>query len=133
MTYFDETQPYWGNHTKPIIGTGNYRLTTRSVKIFADGISTHHIDISAVSYPLLISRCFEDWWSLSKYFTAHCMNLPLADMFISSTSPMLTTLQPKGSCASIRIFCSTSFLNSCVMAGKWLVISSLFNPMSILA
>lgn len=68
MTYFDETKPYWGNNTKPIIGTGKYRLTTRSVKIFADGMSTRHIDIPAVSYLLLISRCFEDWWSFSKYF-----------------------------------------------------------------
>ncbi|KAF9467258.1 amidohydrolase family-domain-containing protein [Collybia nuda] len=37
MTYFDENAPYWGNQTKPIVGAGNDRLTTRSVKIFADG------------------------------------------------------------------------------------------------
>ncbi|KXN90193.1 Putative amidohydrolase YtcJ [Leucoagaricus sp. SymC.cos] len=37
MTHFDEHQPYWGNTTQPIIGKGDYRLTARSVKIFADG------------------------------------------------------------------------------------------------
>ncbi|KAL0956102.1 hypothetical protein HGRIS_002270 [Hohenbuehelia grisea] len=37
MTYFDENDEYWGNTTKPLIGTGNGRLSTRSVKIFADG------------------------------------------------------------------------------------------------
>ncbi|KAF5321778.1 hypothetical protein D9619_001389 [Psilocybe cf. subviscida] len=37
MTYFDETKPYWGNTTKPIIGANNGRLNIRSVKVFADG------------------------------------------------------------------------------------------------
>ncbi|KAG6920121.1 hypothetical protein DXG01_010189 [Tephrocybe rancida] len=37
MTFFNENEPYWGNLTKPIIGSGKDRLTTRSVKIFADG------------------------------------------------------------------------------------------------
>lgn len=37
MSYFDETEDYWGNTTKPIIASGNGRLTARSVKIFADG------------------------------------------------------------------------------------------------
>jgi hypothetical protein len=37
MKFFDETEPYWGNITKPIVGAANGRLTARSVKIFADG------------------------------------------------------------------------------------------------
>ncbi|KAF4620660.1 hypothetical protein D9613_000577 [Agrocybe pediades] len=37
MSYFDPHAPYWGNVTRPLIATGNGRLTTRSVKIFADG------------------------------------------------------------------------------------------------
>lgn len=37
MTYFNEHQPYWGNTTQIIIGKDDYRLTARSVKIFADG------------------------------------------------------------------------------------------------
>ncbi|KAF9071018.1 amidohydrolase family-domain-containing protein [Rhodocollybia butyracea] len=37
MTYFDENGEYWGNTTKPLIATGDERLTARSVKIFADG------------------------------------------------------------------------------------------------
>jgi hypothetical protein len=41
MTYFDEDKPYWGNITRPIIGAGDGRLTARSVKIFADGKSSH--------------------------------------------------------------------------------------------
>ncbi|KAJ7856359.1 hypothetical protein B0H14DRAFT_3448468 [Mycena olivaceomarginata] len=36
MKFFDETEPYWGNITKPIVGAANGRLTARSVKIFAD-------------------------------------------------------------------------------------------------
>ncbi|KAJ7051743.1 amidohydrolase family-domain-containing protein [Mycena amicta] len=37
MRFFDETAPYWGNTTRPFIGVANGRLTSRSVKIFADG------------------------------------------------------------------------------------------------
>ncbi|KAK7472894.1 hypothetical protein VKT23_001002 [Stygiomarasmius scandens] len=37
MSFFDETGEYWGNTTKPIIASGDERLTARSVKIFADG------------------------------------------------------------------------------------------------
>lgn len=37
MTFFDETQEYWGNTTKPIIGANDNRFSARSVKIFADG------------------------------------------------------------------------------------------------
>ncbi|KAF9455444.1 amidohydrolase 3, partial [Collybia nuda] len=37
MTYFDEDGAYWGDKSRPLIGTGNNRLTARSVKIFADG------------------------------------------------------------------------------------------------
>ncbi|KAJ4468274.1 amidohydrolase family-domain-containing protein [Lentinula aciculospora] len=37
MSFFDENGEYWGNTTKPLIATGNERLTARSVKIFADG------------------------------------------------------------------------------------------------
>lgn len=37
MRYFNENQPYWGNTTQMIIGKDEYRLTARSVKIFADG------------------------------------------------------------------------------------------------
>ncbi|OAX36092.1 hypothetical protein K503DRAFT_695783 [Rhizopogon vinicolor AM-OR11-026] len=37
MRYFDESVPYWGNLSKPIINAGNGRLNARSVKIFADG------------------------------------------------------------------------------------------------
>ncbi|PPQ89547.1 hypothetical protein CVT25_012219 [Psilocybe cyanescens] len=37
MTYFHESEPYWGNISTPIVGAGNSRLTARSVKIFADG------------------------------------------------------------------------------------------------
>ncbi|KJA27750.1 hypothetical protein HYPSUDRAFT_197913 [Hypholoma sublateritium FD-334 SS-4] len=37
MTYFDETKPYWGNATQPLVAVGKERLTARSVKIFADG------------------------------------------------------------------------------------------------
>ncbi|KAJ3574658.1 hypothetical protein NP233_g1624 [Leucocoprinus birnbaumii] len=37
MTYFNEHQPYWGNTSQIIIGKDDYRLTARSVKIFADG------------------------------------------------------------------------------------------------
>lgn len=44
MRFFDENGEYWGNKSKPLIGTGNGRLSTRSVKIFADGTSTSVID-----------------------------------------------------------------------------------------
>ncbi|KAJ7508032.1 amidohydrolase 3 [Mycena galericulata] len=37
MKFVDETEPYWGNITKPIVGAANGRLTAHSVKIFADG------------------------------------------------------------------------------------------------
>ncbi|KAF8170207.1 amidohydrolase family-domain-containing protein [Mycena galopus ATCC 62051] len=37
MTFFDENGEYWGNQTKPVLNAGNGRLTSRSVKIFADG------------------------------------------------------------------------------------------------
>ncbi|KIK68827.1 hypothetical protein GYMLUDRAFT_1000742 [Collybiopsis luxurians FD-317 M1] len=37
MSYFDENNEYWGNITKPLIASGDGRLTARSVKIFADG------------------------------------------------------------------------------------------------
>jgi hypothetical protein len=37
MRFFDENGEYWGNKSKPLIGAGNGRLNTRSVKIFADG------------------------------------------------------------------------------------------------
>ncbi|KAJ7187578.1 amidohydrolase family-domain-containing protein [Mycena pura] len=37
MKFFDETEPYWGNTTRPFVGAANGRLTARSVKIFADG------------------------------------------------------------------------------------------------
>ncbi|KAJ7354162.1 amidohydrolase family-domain-containing protein [Mycena albidolilacea] len=37
MRFFDETVPYWGNTTTPLIGSASARLTARSVKIFADG------------------------------------------------------------------------------------------------
>lgn len=37
MRYFEESSPYWGNLSKPIINAGNGRLNARSVKIFADG------------------------------------------------------------------------------------------------
>ncbi|KAG1860354.1 amidohydrolase family-domain-containing protein [Suillus subluteus] len=37
MRYFEESGPYWGNLSKPIIDAGNGRLNARSVKIFADG------------------------------------------------------------------------------------------------
>ncbi|KAF7310265.1 Amidohydro-3 domain-containing protein [Mycena indigotica] len=37
MRFFDETAPYWGNTSHPFIGEANGRLTSRSVKIFADG------------------------------------------------------------------------------------------------
>jgi hypothetical protein len=39
MRFFDETVPYWGNTTTPLIGSASARLTARSVKIFADGIN----------------------------------------------------------------------------------------------
>lgn len=42
MTYFDETKPYWGNATQPLIAVGKERLTARSVKIFADGRSPYY-------------------------------------------------------------------------------------------
>lgn len=37
MRYFNENQAYWGNTTQIIVGKDEYRLTARSVKIFADG------------------------------------------------------------------------------------------------
>ncbi|KAK1229178.1 hypothetical protein PQX77_007750 [Marasmius sp. AFHP31] len=37
MTYFDEDQEYWGNTTQPTTAGDTGRLSTRSVKIFADG------------------------------------------------------------------------------------------------
>jgi hypothetical protein len=37
MRHFNPSEGYWGNSTKKIIGGGDYRLTARSVKIFADG------------------------------------------------------------------------------------------------
>ncbi|KAJ6518556.1 amidohydrolase family-domain-containing protein [Mycena vulgaris] len=37
MKYFDESEPYWGNTTKPFVGSADGRFTARSVKIFADG------------------------------------------------------------------------------------------------
>ncbi|KAJ6535556.1 amidohydrolase family-domain-containing protein [Mycena capillaripes] len=37
MRFFDETAPYWGNTSTPLVGAANGRLTARSVKIFADG------------------------------------------------------------------------------------------------
>ncbi|KAH9485282.1 Putative amidohydrolase YtcJ [Psilocybe cubensis] len=37
MTYFHESEPYWGNLSTPIMADGNSRLSARSVKIFADG------------------------------------------------------------------------------------------------
>ena len=38
MSYFDETEPYWGNTTSLVVGASNGRLSARSVKIFADGL-----------------------------------------------------------------------------------------------
>ncbi|KAJ6604038.1 amidohydrolase family-domain-containing protein [Mycena sp. CBHHK59/15] len=37
MKFFDESEPYWGNVSRPFVGAANGRLTARSVKIFADG------------------------------------------------------------------------------------------------
>ncbi|KAJ7873422.1 amidohydrolase family-domain-containing protein [Mycena leptocephala] len=39
MRFFDENVPYWGNTSTPLIGAHDGRLTARSVKIFADGMS----------------------------------------------------------------------------------------------
>lgn len=39
MAFFDENVPYWGNTTRPEIDIGNGRLSVRSVKMFADGMS----------------------------------------------------------------------------------------------
>ena len=41
MRYFDESVPYWGNLSKPIINADHGRLSARSVKIFADGKHGH--------------------------------------------------------------------------------------------
>lgn len=38
MTFFDENGEYWGNKTKPMVGSPEGRLSARSVKIFADGM-----------------------------------------------------------------------------------------------
>ncbi|EKM80842.1 hypothetical protein AGABI1DRAFT_112574 [Agaricus bisporus var. burnettii JB137-S8] len=37
MRHFNPNEAFWGNSTEIIIGTDEYRLTARSVKIFADG------------------------------------------------------------------------------------------------
>lgn len=37
MTFFNPEEEYWGNSTDLTIGTYTNRLTSRSVKIFADG------------------------------------------------------------------------------------------------
>jgi hypothetical protein len=37
MTHFNESSDYWGDRVQKVIGASNGRLTTRSVKIFADG------------------------------------------------------------------------------------------------
>jgi len=37
MVFFDENEPYWGNITRPQTEIGNGRLSSRSVKMFADG------------------------------------------------------------------------------------------------
>lgn len=39
MTFFDESGPYWGDNTSQLVGAGGGRLSARSVKIFADGMS----------------------------------------------------------------------------------------------
>lgn len=39
MVFFDENEPYWGNVTRPQLEIGNGRLSSRSVKMFADGLS----------------------------------------------------------------------------------------------
>ncbi|KAJ7937557.1 amidohydrolase family-domain-containing protein [Mycena leptocephala] len=37
MRFFDENEPYWGNTSEAFVGAADGRLTSRSVKIFADG------------------------------------------------------------------------------------------------
>ncbi|KAF9529284.1 amidohydrolase family-domain-containing protein [Crepidotus variabilis] len=37
MSFFDETEPYWGNTSRPTVDIEYGRLSSRSVKIFADG------------------------------------------------------------------------------------------------
>lgn len=39
MRFFNETEEYWGDKVKPLIGAGNGRLHSRSVKMFGDGMS----------------------------------------------------------------------------------------------
>jgi hypothetical protein len=54
MTYFNEHKPYWGNTTQIIIGKDDYRLTARSVKIFADGA----LRTGGAAVRLIVSFCF---------------------------------------------------------------------------
>ncbi|CAA7270285.1 unnamed protein product [Cyclocybe aegerita] len=37
MTFFDEYGSYWGDQVSPLVGAGDDRLSSRSVKVFADG------------------------------------------------------------------------------------------------
>lgn len=53
MRFFDENAEYWGNKSKPLIGAGNGRLNTRSVKIFADGTPTYLINDIIFSHSVL--------------------------------------------------------------------------------
>jgi len=50
MSYFDETEPYWGNTTSLVVGAGNGRLSARSVKIFADGLFLISVTTCSLSY-----------------------------------------------------------------------------------
>ena len=52
MKYFDETAAYWGDSFEKIVRAGNNRLSVRSVKIFADGMSLAICtSLSAPSFP----------------------------------------------------------------------------------
>jgi predicted amidohydrolase YtcJ len=62
MSYFNQTDPYWGDKRQHLIGHGGGRLTCRSVKIFADGAKRRSSPSCSI-FPTtpLSHRCFENW------------------------------------------------------------------------
>jgi hypothetical protein len=77
MRYFDENGPYWGNTAKKLVSVGGDRLTSRSVKIFADGA----LRSGGAAVRLFLSLTF------------NTRSVPL-----SFTNHTLTTLKHEGSC-----------------------------------
>ncbi|PPQ95932.1 hypothetical protein CVT26_016153 [Gymnopilus dilepis] len=113
MTYFDEERPYWGDKTKVHMGATSDRLSSKSVKIFADGAlrtggaalyepyADNHatngvMRISIEVLKKVIPRFLQDGWQVNVHAIGDRANSMVLDAFESALKGTnLTTARPR--------------------------------------